>query len=101
MTSYLDPRKRSIGLFDISSMKWSQENLNLSPNISTCFTWHGKTHILMQNGDFFDFFKRNRQNEVKKLRSFPWPFKTYKQFELLKIAEIEKGKSKMISVRSA
>ena len=47
----------------------------------------------MQNGDFFDFFKRNRQNEVKKLRSFPWPFKTYKQFELLKIAEIEKGKN--------
>ena len=47
----------------------------------------------MQNGDFFDFFKRNRQNEVKKLRSFPWPFKTYKQFELLKISEIEKGKN--------
>jgi len=86
---------RSIGLFDISSMKWSQENLNLSPNISTCFTWHGKTHILMQNGDFFDFFKRNRQNEVKKLRSFPWPFKTYKQFELLKISEIEKADDKL------
>ena len=106
---------RSIGLYDLTKQQWSREETGLLPNISATFTWHGKCHFLVswgltsqlllditqnqlkqvQNGDFFDFFKRDHSNEFTKLKSFPWPFRTYRQIELLRLTVIEKADEKI------
>lgn len=84
--------------------------------MSVGFQWHGKCHFLVQNGDFFDFFKRDQTEQFIKLKSFSWPFRNYsqgfprflqkfsrerikiqicRQFELLRLSVIEKANEKI------